>query len=260
MPRGLSRGPSTNGKRQRYSDRTIERQQSALQVVASYGHCEAVKFLYKEAASRQSQLELMQTSGAALITTLEASVGFLLQSLRSFLVPESIKRRAARLPGNAFGRSTNSLSQQLDVNAKIQDCWRAAEFLIDNVAPYHGKSPLFESTLKMAIMTRRSKIARRLLAAGVDPKDLDLDKSEASMVSDPILTWLGLGDEGMIPLLKELGISNESTYRDDGYDDDDDDGGYYNNVEEDEENEIYDDEVYSSGYGGADSDNDWNAP
>lgn len=240
-------------------DRTIKRNQSALQVVASYGHCEAVKFLYKKAASRQSPMELMQTSGAALITTLEASVGFFLQSLRSFLVPESIKKRAARLPGNAFGRSTNDHSHQLDVDAKIKDCWRAAEFLIDSGAPCHGKSPLFGSTLKMAIMARGSKIARRLLAAGVDPKDLDLDKSEASMVLDPMLTWLGFGGEGMIPLLKELGISNESTYRDAAYEDDDDDGGYYDNVE-DEENANDDDEVCSTGYGGANSDNDWNAP
>lgn len=235
-------------------DEKIDRNKSALQVAASYGHLEAVKFLFKEVVSPlNSRLDFMQISGAAVIAASEAAVGYYLNSLRGSSVPNNIHRRATHLPVNSQSRFTKAYRGKFAEDTKIEECWNAVCYLVENGAPCDGKSELFGSTLKMAIMTNAYKTTRRLLFAGVDPKNLDLDKSEASMVFRGY-NWLSRYP-AMKPLLDELGISSNGIYRDDawtandGYDDSD--------VERQDEigNEDYDD---SRGeHRGTASDDDW---
>lgn len=207
-------------------DEKIDKNKSALQVAASYGHLEAVKFLFKEAVNpRNSRLDFMQISGAGVVAASEAALGCWLNSAFGLFASKNIHRRAAHLPVNAQSWFTKANGRSA-AYAKIEECWSAVCYLIQNGAPCDGKSALFGSTLKMAIMTGASKTARQLLSAGFDPKNLELDKFEASMFFDVFHSWSSPYRE-MKLLHDELGISSEGINHDnagtaiDGYDDSD---------------------------------------
>lgn len=120
--------------------------QYVLRVAASYGHFEAVKFLFKKAASpRVSRIKFMQTCRAAVVAALEAALGFYVEGHFSFDISDRIKRRSACLPAKELSRTkaNGRWSNSGNLAQRIRESQRAAEFLIDNGAPYDGTSPLF---------------------------------------------------------------------------------------------------------------------
>lgn len=213
----------------------------ALQVAASYGYFEAVEFLAKAAISRDSRLDFMQTGGAALAASLEAALVFCVKDHFKFRAPDRIKRRSVRLPAKELSRFKAYYSS----SESLKESKRAAEFLIDNGALCDSTSPLFGSTLKMAILMGSFSITKRLLAAGVHPGKLDLNHSESGMAVRAAF-WNDIyGVKGMEKLLEELGISwydehDEGDHNEEGMDegekeDDDQSGDDRNNDDSDEQ-------------------------